>query len=393
MSRNVLFLVNKRGYSYGGEYTCGGCGACANCISSTPTDLPWSANSGLFNSAAFVVDMLNASGVAARLIQINGESEASGPILACKPTDVVIEAFFVSPATLNALTKTYPLVRFFIRSHSEIPFLSHDSVAMGWIAAYLNNPSMHIASNTARSVADLQNVAQAYFPHWDRATVAARVVLLPNYHPVSAPLPRIPSPFGILNVGCLGAIRPPKNILEQAICAMAVSRILGKTLNFHVNTTRLEHLAGGTLTNIKSLFANSPNANLIEHDWLARADFLDLCRRMDIGMQVSLTETYNIVSADFVQNNIPVIVSPEISWCDPRIQAFPTQGADIINKMQIALRASSIVTSNRVGLLKYNDDSQACWLAMFGEAASGYTDHPKSFKARPAITSAATHLA
>src|SRR5207244_8056190 len=62
----------------------------------------------------------------------------------------------------------------FVRNHSEILFLSHDSNAMNWIAGYLRNPHMHVSSNTARSVADLRRVARAYHPHWDEDTVKHR---------------------------------------------------------------------------------------------------------------------------------------------------------------------------------------------------------------------------
>ena len=33
---------------------------------------------------------------------------------------------------------------------------------------------------------------------------------------------------------------------------------------------------------------------------------------MNLGMQVSMTETYNIVTADFIAAGIPIITSPEI---------------------------------------------------------------------------------
>ena len=398
MSRCVLFLLNKRGYDYGDygcEYGCGGCGACANCTGkggTRPGELPWSRNSGLFNSCAFVVDMLNASGVPARLIQIANDKDICNAIASVEPTDIVFEAFFAAPETVNKITKAHPSIRCFVRNHSEILFLSHDSNAMNWIAGYLRNPHMHVSSNTARSVADLRRVARAYHPHWDEDTVKHRVELLPNYHPVEAPMPRIPSPFGVLNVGCLGAIRQQKNHLLQAVSALEVARRLEKRLRFHVNANRVEHLSGGTLKNLRALFRNAPNAELVEHDWLNRPQFLDLCRRMDIGMQVSLSETFNIVTADCVQENVPVLGSPEIPWIDKRVQADPSEGADIIKKMLIALRSPSIVRSNRVGLLQYNERSRQAWLGVFGQQGHGWTDAPRSLKARPAITSVATHL-
>src|SRR6266550_7648056 len=130
LMRCVLFLLHSRGYGYGDygdygghEYDCGGCGACANCTGKNPPGhLPWSRNSGLFNSCAFVVDMLNASGVSARLVQLDTEAEIVEKLIACNPTDVVLEAFWVRPSTINELTKQFPKIRFFVRSHSEIPF-------------------------------------------------------------------------------------------------------------------------------------------------------------------------------------------------------------------------------------------------------------------------------
>ncbi len=396
MGRCVLFLLNKRGYDYGDygcEYGCGGCGACANCIGKSPKpgEMPWSRNSGLFNSAAFVVDMLNASGVPARLVQVGGDKDIFNAIAMTEPSDVVFEAFFAAPETIDKITRKYPNIRCFVRNHSEILFLSWDSNAMTWIAGYLNNPNMHLSSNTARSVGDFRHVVKAYHPHWDDDTVNHQVELLPNYHPVDAALPRVPSPFGILNVGCLGALRQQKNHLLQAICALDVARQMRRRLRFHINGTRVEHQSGGTLKNLRALFRNSPNAELVEHDWLSRPQFLDLVRRMDIGMQVSVSESFNIVTADFVQENRPVVGSREIPFIDKRIQADPSSGADIIKKMHLALRSSSIVDHNRRGLLNYNNMSRAAWLCVFGERACGWTDEPRSFVARPAITAHDTH--
>ncbi len=393
MAQCVLFILSTRGYGYGDGY-CGGCGSCANCNSRSGYNdgLPWLNNSGLFNSCAFVVDMLNAAGIGARLVQIDDPKDIAGSILGCGATDVIIEALFVQPAVLSALAEKFPLVRFVVRLHSEIPFLAFDGNAMRWLFAYLAIPSVSVAANTARARADLQIIVGSYYPHWDQTTLDHRVPVLPNYYPMPAPLPRVPSAFGTLNVGCLGAIRPLKSQLLQAVAALRLARNLGKRLFFHVNAGRVEGGAPSILTNLRVLMANAINADLIEHPWLARADFLDLCRRMDLGMQVSLSETFNIVAADFATNNIPLLVSPEIVWCDPRIQAIPTSVSNMVSKAEIALRAVSITEANRRGLLTYNATSQKAWKDVFGLTATGWTDRPASFVARPALTAAATHL-
>jgi len=42
------------------------------------------------------------------------------------------------------------------------------------------------------------------------------------------------------------------------------------------------------------------------------SDFISIVKSMDIGMQVSLSESFNIVAADFVSNGIPLVGSPDI---------------------------------------------------------------------------------
>ncbi len=304
----------------------------------------------------------------------------------------MIEALFVPPATLSALAVQFPLVRWLVRNHSEIPFLVNESGAMEWLFGYFSNPNVSVGCNTVRSTADLSEIALAYFPHWDAATLAHRIPALPNYYPMPAALPLIPSPFGVLNVGCLGAIRPLKNQLLQAVAALAAARTLGKTLRFHVNASRVEAQAPSVLRNLRSLFSHAVNAELVQEPWLPRADFLSLCRQMDVGMQVSFSETFNIVAADFATNNVPLVVSPEVGWTDSRAQASPTDSTAITKAILRVLMTPAITASNRAGLLSYDAAAQQAWLAVFGLTANGWTDRPASFVARPALAAAATHL-
>jgi hypothetical protein len=391
--RCILFLLNSRGYGYEYGCDCGGCGSCTACCEGNyNAGMPWANNSGLFNSCAFVVDMMNAAGMPSRLIQINGATGIAEKVEACHPTDVVIEAIFVPPQILGGLVRAYPNVHWYVRIHSEIPFLVQEGQALNWLYGYLLYPSVSIAANSFRARSDLQVVAAAFFPHWDQATLDHRVLFLPNYYPAPAALPHIPSPFGTLNIGCLGAIRTLKNQVLQAVAAISLAAQLNKKLLFHINSSRIEGGAPSILTNLRALFANSVNAALVEHPWMPRSEFLRLCRTMDLGMQVSFSETFNIVSADFATNNVPLLVSPEVSWCDARIQAGATSTSDMVNKAKIALRAVSITEANRRGLLAYNETSQFSWHQVFGELSDSWTDQPASFKARPALTSRRTHM-
>jgi hypothetical protein len=87
---------------------------------------------------------------------------------------------------------------------------------------------------------------------------------------------------------------------------------------------------------------------------------------MDLGMQVSLTETFNIVTADFVNNNIPVVTSDEISWVSGLFQANPAEAKSILQKMRQALVLNKLKFLNKIGLWIYSFKSQSIWTKYFG---------------------------
>ena len=146
MSRSVLFLVNGLGY-YGDYDNYGDAGY---------SDGPTPGNSGLYLSAQYVVDMLNASGVPARLVAVRGLDGIDEVISEVSPSDVVIEALFVAPSELQYLVNKYPNIRWFVRSHSQLPFLAQDGLATEWVWAYLQLPAVNVAANTLRGTNDLK---------------------------------------------------------------------------------------------------------------------------------------------------------------------------------------------------------------------------------------------
>ncbi len=61
---------------------------------------------------------------------------------------------------------------------------------------------------------------------------------------------------------------------------------------------------------------------------------------MDLGTQVSFTETFNIVVADFVYNGIPCVVSEEIYWMPDSMKVRnPTSTDEIVALMIRALKS------------------------------------------------------
>ncbi len=150
----------------------------------------------------------------------------------------------------------------------------------------------------------------------------------------------------------------------QAVAALRYAAEIKKPLNFHINGTRVEMNGTPILRNISQVFDHLPEDRLILHNWEPHDKFLILLRDMDIVMQVSFSETFNIVAADAVVSGVPIVVSEQVSWASPLFQAQENSSKDIASKMGIALALSG--ESNLYGLEEYNKLSIQHWLSFMG---------------------------
>lgn len=83
------------------------------------------------------------------------------------------------------------------------------------------------------------------------------------------------------------------------------------------------------------MFAARPEHTLVEHEWLSTEDFKNLLTdTIDIGMQVSFSETFNMVSADCISCGVPIVVSDEIDWASSVAQVrSSTSVTEIVSRM------------------------------------------------------------
>lgn len=313
--------------------------------------------SGLYNSAKFMNDMLNDNHVKSNMVQVIDNNEIDKFVHKYKPTDVIIEAIWVVPEKFEILAKLHPNVHWIIRLHSEIPFISNEGVAMDWIFKYSRlSKKIHlsIAPNTDTMYDDLASVG------------VKNLILLPNYYPTTEHEFHVKHKKNHVDIGCFGAIRPMKNQLIQAISAIEFGNRLGKPVKFHINSERVEN-GNNALRNIRSLFENQKEHKLIEHPWYPHHEFIQLVKSMDLGLQVSFNETFNIVGADFVSHNIPLIGSKEISWLSKLYCADTTTTNDIVCTMNLAykLRKYNVQLLNKINLFAYVNNSKSSWLNYF----------------------------
>lgn len=360
MNPKVLFILKYREAS-GGSYD--------NCWSEQDMALVGAKkelSSGLLNSAKFLVDMLEKAGIDVKLVQVVDNNSIDREVSIYKPTHVIIEALWVVPEKFDVLQRLHPDVLWIVRGHSEIPFLAQEGIAIKWIIKYVQHEKVRFAANSKNSVRDIRAIVRAAHPEWSLARVHEKVPYLPNYYPHyrKNPAPK-KRDTEYLDVACFGAIRPLKNQLIQAVAAIEYADMMKKKLRFHTNATRVEQQGGNVLKNLEALFEAVPEHELVEHPWMQHDEFLELLHHMDVAMQVSFSETFNIVAADCVVSGLPIVVSPAVSWVTSWCQAEPASSEDMVLKL---IKANdwrlklAIKVLNLRGLKHFCENSKKRWI-------------------------------
>lgn len=330
-TKKVLFILKKR-QIYSGT-----------CYSTT--------SSGLFNSANFVNDMLLKNKIDTKIVEVLDNNEIDKHVSQHKPDIVIIEALWVVPSKFEILQKLHPKVKWIIRLHSELPFIANEGIAIKWLKEYTKYANVIISSNSKYFIESMK-------------PLIGKIDYLPNYYPITKPVSNGCKVKNnkVINVGLFGAIRPLKNTLTQAVAAMSYANEKNKILHLHVNASRIEQDGDNNLKNIRALFIDTPHS-LVEHGWLSHRAFTELVSKMDVGLQVSLSETYNIVAADFVNQEVPIITSKEIVFVNSRSQVDITKDAsEIKEKIKNTLSISRILTViNKYFLLKNSRASEIVW--------------------------------
>ena len=309
--------------------------------------------------------MLSDYGLHSHLAVVNDNNDIDREVTKHKPTHVIIEALWVVPGKFKILTQLHPNVKWIIRLHSNLPFIANEGMAMDWIPDYLQYKNLHVAVNSLEMLDSIRLYIGVKMNFWDKDQIENKVIYLPNYYPKTHTHKDHNKNKNHIDIGCFGAIRPLKNQLVQAMAAIEFAEKNGKELHFHINTGRIEGKGDAILHNLEHLFhkLRLRGHKLIKHEWVPRELFLELCGDMDIGLQVSFSETFNIVGADLISNGTPLVGSKEIPWSSSMFNADPTNAKEITKKLQLAYRYPKLnVRRNRKLLDKYVDKSKSVWI-------------------------------
>ena len=253
---------------------------------------------GLINSSKQVAAYLESLGHECKIVQVIDSNCIDKEVYEYKPNMVIIEALWVSGNKMKELIQIprYKHIKWVIRVHSDIGFLSAETFGLKYINDYINlkKENLFVSCNNLE------------FNHYLSLTLQYPFVYLPNIIEIEF-RKHYEEYKNYIDIGCFGSLRILKNQCYQAMCAIAAADELEKILKFHitvdVNIDDKNEILNPVLKNLEELFENSPH-ELVKHYWLENDEFHHLIKKMDIGLQLSYTESFNIVSADFVNMGV-----------------------------------------------------------------------------------------
>jgi hypothetical protein len=309
---------------------------------------------GLINSANHIARYLESKHHKCKVVQVVDANSIDKEVHEYKPDIVVIEALWVTaPKLIEIMSLTrYHHIKWVVRIHSDMGFLSTEGWGVKLINDYINlkRNNLVISFNNIGFVRALSDALEYSFTY------------LPNVMTIEEPEENFSEERPYIKIGCFGALRLLKNQCFQAVCAIMAANRLDKKLCFHI-TPNLAVQDDSVLKNLRELFENNEH-ELMVHNWMPNNLFQSLVSKMDMGMQLSFTESFNIVTADFINNNKLIIVSDAIEWMPPSMRVSTTDYEEVVEKIihTYKHRNDNLIKSRqRRHLLQYNKRAEDTW--------------------------------
>jgi|SRR5665647_300047 len=279
-------------------------------------------SNGLINSATPVSEHLHSIGYDCKVVHVIDGNFIDHVMHEYKPDIVVIEAIWVETAKLRELIHLwkYHHVQWIVRVHSNIGFFAAEPYSIKVLREYiaLDEHSLVLSFTNKEFEKIISSVWDYKFTH------------LPNIVNIFDDKNHKTTEKDHIHIGCFGALRLIKNQCFQALCAMEAANRLGKKLYFHITPQLSDDDKDLILSGLKCIFQDSHH-ELVIHNWMPLPPFLALVKKMDFGLQLSFTESFNIVAADFVSCKKLIIVSDAISWMPTVMKVSATDYEEVIN--------------------------------------------------------------
>lgn len=270
-----------------------------------------------------------------------------------KLTHVVISAPWLTLFEVKCIIEHFRHIQFVILSHSNVGFLQADPCGVELLRNYSElsktHNNIHVGGNCTK------------FVDWFEAVYNEKCVFLPNIYPAPKVKAKVWDRISPIKIGAFGAIRPEKNFMTAAAGALAIHSKLKVPVEVHMSTGG-DGCKSPTLPAIEQMMKGIEGVKLVRHDWQTWNHFIKLIESMDLLIQVSYTESFNMVTADGISVGVSSVVSPVIYWAPDSWKADPDDALDVTRVgIELLLNKQKFIGSN--ALLSHNEKSIKYWLS------------------------------
>lgn len=321
---------------------------------------------GLINSASQVAAFLTEQGNLCKVVSVIDSNSIDREVTAFDADLVIIEALWVSAHKLAELMMLHRHHhrRWAVRIHSDIGYLSEEGNGIKYINDYIElGRGLVISFNNASFNKAMTNCLDHPF------------VYLPNVITFHEPLEDYTRERSRIHIGCFGALRILKNQCFQALCAIEAANKMHKKLMFHI-TPHLTSENDPVFRNLVQIFETTEH-ELVIHPWMDTDKFHKLISKMDLGLQLSYTESFNIVAADFISKNKLLVASQAIDWMPEIMQASTTNYEQAVAKIIWVYHHRNdfaLKQLTRTALMEYNREAKRKWHRFMQEAFHHHRD-------------------
>lgn len=307
----------------------------------------WTGRSGIGLCVAALTNarMLAAQGIHVAVFPVTNNIDLFNSIVEYRKehgvplTHVVISAFWLSRHDLKSLAEYFPNIKFVVECHSNVGFLQADPGGVELLRAVVDLSKkkyhqIYIGGNSPK------------FVDWVRTCYDADAILLPNLYPITQPHKWRWNGRTPIKIGVFGAVRPQKNFMTAAGAALAIHKLMRLPVELHMSNGG-EGDGGSVSRAILQMCKDIPQFKLIKHDWRPWQDFIEVVHKMDLLIQPSYTESFNMVTADGIVAGVPSVVSEAIRWAP---SAWKADSDDVMDVAQVGITLLNSGHSVKAGI-------------------------------------------
>jgi hypothetical protein len=268
---------------------------------------------------------------------------------------VVISAPWIPTPALQQLTAAHPEVVFAVSSHSNVGFLQADA---NGVKLLRESYELAVGSLNFRATGNC-----ATYCRWVTQAFGVQCHLVPNLYDLSTATThphRRPLQGGTLRLGCFGATRILKNLVTGVGAAIEVSRRLNTDAEIWLSAGRPSG-GSGAVAAAKQMADGVPRFALRELPWQSWPQFRQSVSGMDLLLQPSYTESFNMVTADGVAEGIASVTSPVIEWVPTNWHADPDDASDVADRAIALLHDPTAPQAGLRALQRYVSEGVGRW--------------------------------